>query len=335
VKKILRMLISTIDILHQKINIVHTDIKPDNILIKSNIAKHLKIIELFENSNFKEKFAQLTDISTKFSEEYQENLSELIIDSLQGIWDFENKNESESDDTQGSSEVCTSDDLSDNNLVKLNKRNQSVDDFEVYLKETGIYDIENIYDFDNVLNNKLGSTDKKSIIDDIYIENCEIALIDFGTAYYIHNLTEDEVQDRRYRAPEVILNLPYGYPCDIWSVGCVAYELITGFRLFEPENEPLNADIQQLFLMEKMLGKIPEDMIEKSSRKDFLFNKHSNEIRNVSPIVSFPLKERLIKQFLVPESEAEIIADFISQCLIYNPEGRATPKKLLNHNFLN
>lgn len=37
---------------------------------------------------------------------------------------------------------------------------------------------------------------------------------------------------RFYRSPEVILGLPYDHPMDMWSVGCVLYELYTGQILF-------------------------------------------------------------------------------------------------------
>jgi serine/threonine-protein kinase PRP4 len=37
---------------------------------------------------------------------------------------------------------------------------------------------------------------------------------------------------RFYRAPEIILGMPYDYAIDIWSVGCTLYELYTGKILF-------------------------------------------------------------------------------------------------------
>ena len=37
---------------------------------------------------------------------------------------------------------------------------------------------------------------------------------------------------RFYRAPEIILGMPYDFAIDIWSVGCTLYELYTGKILF-------------------------------------------------------------------------------------------------------
>ncbi len=48
-----------------------------------------------------------------------------------------------------------------------------------------------------------------------------------------------------YRAPEISIGLPFGYPADMWSLGVIARELITGRNLFElygarePEMTPL------------------------------------------------------------------------------------------------
>ena len=41
------------------------------------------------------------------------------------------------------------------------------------------------------------------------------------------------VQSRSYRAPEVILGLPYQQTVDIWSFGCILAELLSGYVLFQ------------------------------------------------------------------------------------------------------
>lgn len=45
------------------------------------------------------------------------------------------------------------------------------------------------------------------------------------------------VQSRFYRAPEVVLRIPYSPKVDIWSLGCIVAELFTGEPLFPGNSE--------------------------------------------------------------------------------------------------
>lgn len=40
-----------------------------------------------------------------------------------------------------------------------------------------------------------------------------------------------------YMAPEVLLCSPYGYDCDIWSLGCIVFEMAGGIKPY-CTNEP-------------------------------------------------------------------------------------------------
>ena len=44
-----------------------------------------------------------------------------------------------------------------------------------------------------------------------------------------------------YRAPEITLGLPYAFPTDVWSLGVIARELMTGRKLYHvtDETDPL------------------------------------------------------------------------------------------------
>ena len=53
-------------------------------------------------------------------------------------------------------------------------------------------------------------------------------MIDFGSATFSDAYHSSIVSTRHYRAPEIILGLGWSFPCDIWSVGCILVELITG-----------------------------------------------------------------------------------------------------------
>ncbi|GAB2299523.1 hypothetical protein Dimus_033589 [Dionaea muscipula] len=57
---------------------------------------------------------------------------------------------------------------------------------------------------------------------------CEIKVIDLGSSCFQTDSLCLYVQSRSYRAPEVILGLPYDPKIDIWSVGCILAELCSG-----------------------------------------------------------------------------------------------------------
>lgn len=55
-----------------------------------------------------------------------------------------------------------------------------------------------------------------------------VALVDFGSSSFVGCPTQHYVQSRYYRAPEVLLGLPFGPAIDVWSLGCLAAELHLG-----------------------------------------------------------------------------------------------------------
>ncbi|MGH0173179.1 UNVERIFIED_CONTAM: hypothetical protein FKN15_064832 [Acipenser sinensis] len=64
-------------------------------------------------------------------------------------------------------------------------------------------------------------------------QNCELKILDFGLARHAESEMTGYVVTRWYRAPEIILNwMHYTQTVDMWSVGCILAELITGHVLF-------------------------------------------------------------------------------------------------------
>lgn len=56
--------------------------------------------------------------------------------------------------------------------------------------------------------------------------------IDRSDAATAHTEITPYLVSRFYRAPEIILGMPYDYGVDMWSIGCTLYELYTGKILF-------------------------------------------------------------------------------------------------------
>lgn len=89
-------------------------------------------------------------------------------------------------------------------------------------------------------------------------ERSAVKLIDFGSACKCGRQQFSYVQSRFYRAPEVMLGMEYGPAIDMWSAGCMLYELRTGKPLFTGWSEH-----DQLCRIEATLGVIPQSMHSK------------------------------------------------------------------------
>ena len=57
------------------------------------------------------------------------------------------------------------------------------------------------------------------------MRDTRVKLIDFGSATFEWEHHSSVVSTRHYRAPEVILELGWSHPCDVWSIGCIVFEL--------------------------------------------------------------------------------------------------------------
>ncbi|KAG8708085.1 U4/U6 small nuclear ribonucleoprotein prp4 [Ceratobasidium sp. 394] len=87
-----------------------------------------------------------------------------------------------------------------------------------------------------------------------------VKICDLGSA---SDISENDITpylvSRFYRAPEIILGLPYDAAIDIWSIGCTLYELFTGKILF-----PGRTNNQMLLYMMELKGRFNTKMIRKA-----------------------------------------------------------------------
>ena len=64
-----------------------------------------------------------------------------------------------------------------------------------------------------------------------------IKVIDFGSGTYESEQFYTYIQSRFYRAPEIMLGIHYTPAIDMWSLGCILYELYNGYPIFAGEDE--------------------------------------------------------------------------------------------------
>lgn len=91
------------------------------------------------------------------------------------------------------------------------------------------------------------------------VRRSDVRLIDLGSATFDDEHHSAVVSTRHYRAPEVILELGWSQPCDVWSIGCILFEIYTGYTLFQTHDNR-----EHLAMMERILGTIPYRMARKS-----------------------------------------------------------------------
>jgi dual specificity tyrosine-phosphorylation-regulated kinase 2/3/4 len=114
-----------------------------------------------------------------------------------------------------------------------------------------------------------------------------IKLIDLGSSCFEHEKVYTYIQSRFYRAPEIMLGIPYTTAIDMWSFGCIIAELFTGFPLFPGESEK-----EQFSLILELRGLPPKSMLMTATRQKVFFD-HSN-----NPLMELDSKGR----FHVPGS---------------------------------
>ncbi len=68
-------------------------------------------------------------------------------------------------------------------------------------------------------------------------QHMRIKIIDFGSSLSHASTSHCRVQSMFYRSPEVILGLQYTTAIDMWSLGCILYELHAGKPLFNGQDE--------------------------------------------------------------------------------------------------
>lgn len=136
------------------------------------------------------------------------------------------------------------------------------------------------------------------------------------------------IQSRFYRSPEVILGMSYGLPIDMWSMGCILAELLTGYPIFPGEDEQ-----EQLACIMEVFGPPEKHLIENSTRKKLFFD----NVGKPRSVVSSKGKRRkpsskTLSQVIKCQDEAFL--DFMARCLRWNPQARLTPDDALNHPFI-
>ncbi|XP_034817842.3 mitogen-activated protein kinase 13 isoform X1 [Pan paniscus] len=148
-------------------------------------------------------------------------------------------------------------------------------------------------------------------------EDCELKILDFGLARHADAEMTGYVVTRWYRAPEVILSwMHYNQTVDIWSVGCIMAEMLTGKTLFKGKDY-----LDQLTQILKVTGVPGTEFVQKL-----------NDKAAKSYIQSLPQTPRKDFTQLFPRASPQA-ADLLEKMLELDVDKRLTAAQALTHPF--
>jgi serine/threonine-protein kinase PRP4 len=175
-----------------------------------------------------------------------------------------------------------------------------------------------------------------------------LKICDLGSA---GDASENEITpylvSRFYRAPEIILGMPYEYGIDMWSIGCTLFELYTGKILFTGRNNN-----QMLRSIMECRGKFSLKMLKKAEFAGMHFDdnlvfrsveKDKVTGKDVVRMINLVRPTRDLKTRLMSAAkglgetdmkELNLFVDLLDRCLTLNPEKRITPAEALKHPFI-
>jgi len=204
-------------------------------------------------------------------------------------------------------------------------------DLKQYLDQNGLLDLATIQSFMYQLLQAVEFCHSKNVLHrDLKPQNLliskkkELKLADFGLARcfgipgtgYTH-----EIVTLWYRAPELLLGAQhYSTPVDMWSIGCIMAEMVTGYPLF-----PGKTDVSQLAKIFEVLGTPTPKNFPSMTKYPYYskLSKNYNFQGNSKNKVKFPKFDLIGKHGL----------DLLQKLLQFEPSQRVSAHDALNHAF--
>jgi serine/threonine-protein kinase SRPK3 len=266
--------------IHNKLKMIHTDIKPENILIKGYEKNIKNIISEIDKYNLSSMYKEMLD--------NERNIFSLSLKKKNNIKKLK--------------------------LIVKNKMKDKVISLMEQIKQIK----------DNNSDCEYESDCEKELEDEV-LNNIKVVISDFGSIIDLNDYDKkEEIQTRYYRAPEIVLKCNFDEKCDIWSLGCSIYEILTGDILFNPEKDgSYSRDFHHIYWFYEICGDIPKWMIEKSDRKKEFFNKNGNflakkpESWNIKEVIK---EEKKIDN--IDNEKLEKVVNMIDSMLKINPNER-------------
>lgn len=159
----------------------------------------------------------------------------------------------------------------------------------------------------------------------------------------VSNVNGTMIQTREYRAPEILFGMDFTARTDVWSLGCMVYEMITGDFLVDPKRKTRvekEMDVEHLAMIMQIIGPVPSRIAQLARSPNppryiaNYFNEHGQFV-HADKYRHYPRRSIAaeLEVFLEP-AEAERAAQFIMSCFTYDPMERCHASDLLRHSWL-
>lgn len=186
-----------------------------------------------------------------------------------------------------------------------------------------------------------------------------VKVIDFGSASHVSKaVCSTYLQSRYYRAPEIILGLPFCEAIDMWSLGCVIAELFLGWPLY-----PGSSEYDQIRYICQTQGLPNEHMLNQATKTNRFFYRETNsnypfwrlktpeEHEGETNIRSKEARKYIFNclddmaqvnvpgdiegaELLAEKADRREFIDLLKRMLTLDQDRRITPGEALNHSFV-
>ncbi|KAL2868946.1 serine/threonine-protein kinase [Aspergillus lucknowensis] len=321
VKQITKQVLLGLDYLHRECGIIHTDLKPENVLIeigdveqivKTYVKEEAKKEQKEDNRNGRRRRRTLITGSQPLPSPLNTS--------------FEFKHSSQNSHSSLSQVINESDQASEGVSMKQMLGIKDEDEKQQQREKTA-----------DLLEREVSgiSLDKSaSQSEDPDCDIISVKIADLGNACWVgHHFTND-IQTRQYRSPEVILGSKWGASTDIWSMACMVFELITGDYLFDPQSGTrYGKDDDHIAQVIELLGPFPKSLCLSGRWSQEIFNR-KGELRNIHRLRHWALPDVLREKYHFSLSESMAISDFLLPMLEVLPERRANAGGMASHTWM-